>query len=132
MPICCSTASPNATPSLIRCARYARPEKGLRADRKSGVEGVTGVQTCALPIYLLTVINGYADLLLDGVAERDPFADSLREIRKAGERAASRSEERRGGSDWSSDVCSSDLFADRDQRLCRFAARRRRRTRPLR
>ena len=38
---------------------------------------------------LLTVINGYADLLLDGVAERDPFADSLREIRKAGERAAS-------------------------------------------
>jgi CheY-like chemotaxis protein/two-component sensor histidine kinase len=38
---------------------------------------------------LLTVINGYANLLLDGVAERDPFADSLREIRKAGERAAS-------------------------------------------
>ena len=38
---------------------------------------------------LLTVINGYANLLLDGLADRDPFADSLREIRKAGERAAS-------------------------------------------
>lgn len=38
---------------------------------------------------LLTVINGYADLLLAGIAERDPLADSLREIHKAGERAAS-------------------------------------------
>ena len=38
---------------------------------------------------LLTVINGYANLLLAGIAERDPLADSLREIHKAGERAAS-------------------------------------------
>ena len=38
---------------------------------------------------LLTVINGYADLLLGDLAERDPFAGSVHEIRKAGERAAS-------------------------------------------
>ena len=38
---------------------------------------------------LLTVINGYANLLLAGIAERDPLADSLREICGAGERAAS-------------------------------------------
>lgn len=38
---------------------------------------------------LLTVINGYANLLLADIAERDPFAHSLREIQNAGEKAAS-------------------------------------------
>ncbi len=37
---------------------------------------------------LLTVINGYSDLALHGLSELDPLQKSIREIRKAGERAA--------------------------------------------
>jgi hypothetical protein len=39
--------------------------------------------------YLLTVINGYSDLLLADVNPADPVHESLEQIRKAGERAAS-------------------------------------------
>lgn len=37
---------------------------------------------------LLTVINGYSELALHGLTEFDPLQKSIREIRKAGERAA--------------------------------------------
>ncbi|GIK42624.1 MAG: histidine kinase [Chloroflexota bacterium] len=37
---------------------------------------------------LLTVINGYSELALHGLTELDPLQKSIREIRKAGERAA--------------------------------------------
>src|ERR1035438_6061418 len=84
------------------------PMAGL-PDRKSGVEGVTGVQTCALPIWGEEGRNGRRSIgEIIGVAE-DPvnFAGDARRHRPDGRLA--RSEERRGGSDWSSDVCSSDL-----------------------
>jgi len=37
---------------------------------------------------LLTAINGYCDLILDDLSERDPMRSDLMEIRRAGERAA--------------------------------------------
>ncbi|MHB1295007.1 MAG: hybrid sensor histidine kinase/response regulator [Anaerolineae bacterium] len=38
---------------------------------------------------LLTVINGYSEFMLEGMAQDDPLIDDLSEIRAAGERAAS-------------------------------------------
>lgn len=37
---------------------------------------------------LLTIINGYSELMLDGLAETDPHADYVQQIRRAGDRAA--------------------------------------------
>src|SRR5262245_4300575 len=114
-------------------------------DRKSVVEGkVTGVQTCALPIFS---VAGQAFLIRNPDAVKEVSVqtsnfdaefgragggvvnlitrsgtndfhgslgyvlDSTRDDAISSSLARSRSEERRGGkSDWSSDVCSSDLL----------------------
>src|ERR1035438_5223788 len=82
----------------------------MSPDRKSVVEGVTGVQTCALPIssYVRNPPPPISRLQARGIARK---AASRRARSSAGRlQYESRSEERRGGSDWSSDVCSSDLL----------------------
>src|SRR6266404_1302988 len=78
-------------------------------DRKSVVEGVTGVQTCALRISP----EGGRDILfhrrLSRPHQRAQSGSAPRKFTASRARLLERSEERRGGSDWSSDVCSSDL-----------------------
>src|ERR1039458_1946244 len=79
------------------------------ADRKSVGPAMTGVQTCALPIY---------DVSRMTANRLDPRQAVHDELIAAGEpwlgdveqgQILRRSEERRAGNDWSSDVCSSDL-----------------------
>src|ERR1035441_10691634 len=81
----------------------------VELDRKSAVSGVTGVQTCALPICLAQG-SGNADV--DGV-ELQHGGQIRGGAQFSGchqrDQRGTRSEERRVGSDWSSDVCSSDL-----------------------
>src|ERR1035437_10230768 len=87
-------------------------------DRKRGVEGkrvdfgVTGVQTCALPIYVWRELQ----TTLRPVITKTNQQEWRLELRGGGVvEMWSRSEEGRGGEegrfrrDWSSDVCSSDL-----------------------
>src|ERR1041385_9134544 len=78
-------------------------------DRESVVDGKTGVQTCALPIWrsrrLRGGLQGNARLPAALCASVCLFLRA-----PAGSRGGDpRSGERRGWQDWSSDVCSSDL-----------------------
>src|ERR1039458_315768 len=119
---CTISGLAKAVPSL---AVWPLPE---RVDRKSVVEGVTGVQTCALPIYR-KVHRGarhrrgvVVHLHDQRIGESRSFLGRLATAGKG------RSEERRGGSDWSSDVCSSDLpqsspWRPAPARRCRSPAR---------
>src|ERR1039458_3132304 len=78
-------------------------------DRKSGVGGESGVQTCALPICIF-------HFFADGNTGRNFTQKKCPAVRSDWCACAmscaprnARSEERRGGREWSSDVCSSDL-----------------------
>src|ERR1044072_1884082 len=101
----------DAEAQLVAQAEHVPDRKSVVAG-KSGDLGVTGVQTCALPIcaephLVLTEHQGADGRFLRYLRRRGA-------ARRAG-RACTRSEERRGGKewrsrcDWSSDVCSSDL-----------------------
>src|ERR1035438_7854316 len=83
---------------------------GWSPDRKSVVEGVTGVQTCALPISIV----GRSGPMASGSAWWTRTTKARRPVTRRASHIhgwlVARSEERRGGSDWSSDVCSSDLY----------------------
>src|ERR1039458_5627292 len=78
-------------------------------DRKSGWELVTGVQTYALPISIQSTI---LYLIMSAYTFIQPPALVLpakTSTLKVSFSLNVRSEERLGASDWSSDVCSSDL-----------------------
>src|SRR5476649_2131482 len=95
------------------CWPYWRSEE--RRVGKSGDLGVTGVQTCALPILTLTVVERIEGRLAPNLRPRalivalDDRAHvlALLEIGRA-----SCGKEWRSRCDWSSDVCSSDLDFD--------------------
>src|ERR1039458_5300516 len=114
------SSTPTRLASLTRrIGRYMEPGTHGRVavrrdpsptDRKNVADGVTGVQTCALPISYSRVV--YTD------EAGQPYAENWT-LHGAGHAWSGgspkgsftdRSEERRGRSDWSSDVCSSDLI----------------------
>src|ERR1035438_4505738 len=78
-------------------------------DRKSRASGVTGVQTCALPIWETGEGQwNYGQMRLPRwtLVRLMPAHLGRNAVSRA---TLARSEEPRVGSDWSSDVCSSDL-----------------------
>src|ERR1035437_6063841 len=84
--------------------------------------GVTGVQTCALPIWRLVVhrvesLERRILLCLLGPGNLAPDHVASAQLIRSEERRGG--EECRYGRDWSSDVCSSDLAACRSP--CRVA-----------
>src|ERR1035438_10454041 len=90
-------------------------------DRKSVVQGVTGVQTCALPISSSSYsIKTFALMNMCKGFDRFQSRPWMTRIQAYGG-IYTRSEERRAGSDWSSDVCSSDLIIQLFyQNLCTY------------
>src|ERR1039458_5327517 len=80
-----------------------------QTDRKSVVKGVTGVQTCALPILHGPAPHRPSEQVRQCRAHLGGVHPVVRRARIFRIARADRSEERREGSDWSSDVCSSDL-----------------------
>src|ERR1035441_3021448 len=80
-----------------------------RTDRETAAEVETGVQTCALPIYVGSVALSHVGT---GFPDEDLGPARVHHRRQAdlrGPGSSHRSGDRRRGRDWSSDVCSSDL-----------------------
>src|ERR1039458_8161204 len=89
-----------------------RLKNSMSRDRKRAADGVTGVQTCALPIYARNLAQP-DHLLLWQVGHVHLAVERQHVVlAQAEELDVPRSEESRRRSDWSSDVCSSDLCAE--------------------
>src|ERR1035438_10113020 len=91
--------------SLYACSYSATPP-----DRKGVGSEVTGVQTCALPIYFATTRASARFRSLKAASSVGNEPRVLVTLRMLIFSDSTRSEGRRVGSDWSSDVCSSDLL----------------------
>src|ERR1035438_577183 len=101
---------PKSTASLVNAAPDCLwPSRFAFTDRKSVVEGVTGVQTCALPISLKKLCAQTHATPREHTQINSQSGERRSRLPLALPLRIHRSEERRGGSDWSSDVCSSDL-----------------------
>src|ERR1035438_3919577 len=92
----------------FECGKAAE-KATFELDRKSVVYGVTGVQTCALPISVREYVR-----INERPSHRPLRTHHGRRLLRVWQGGREghlriRSEERRVRSDWSSDVCSSDL-----------------------
>src|ERR1039458_2670160 len=100
----------SSVPSVRLASNRSSPlTVAWRGDRNSAAAGVTGVQTCPLPIFQFQ-INAQACAQGSGhFFQRAERQVGVEPFEPADVGLSGRSEQRRGGSDWSSDVSSSDL-----------------------